>query len=372
MTQSTDRASAFRARFSPNIPELLDQLDVSLILSTYQAGKVIILSSDGQQMTQLLRDFDRPMGIAIHDQMLALALRLNVAIFRNDGELAKTYPKKPNTYDSLYFPLALNKTDFIDTHDLFFTNQGLVAVNTAYSCLIKVDGTFSFQPIWRPSFIKDFQAADYCHLNGMAIDEQREIRYVTAFGQTNTPEGWRTNKLQGGVVIDVQRNEVVAEGLGMPHSPRLYQNKLYVLSSATEELLLIDPENKTSESIIKVDGFIRGLSFKGDYAFIGTSKLRKSHTFGDLPIANKKINSGVIVVNLKTKEKIGEIIYGDDLQEIYDVHVLDGKRRPNILNFPMSEKHRAMITPQGAQWILPKEKQAKKAEQKKEASNEVA
>lgn len=265
----------------------------------------------------------------------------------------KPTQKKPDTYDSLYFPIALNKTDFIDTHDLFFTNQGLVAVNTAYSCLVKIDGTFSFQPVWKPEFITELEAGDRCHLNGMAVDEAGDVRYVTAFGQTDKAEGWRTNKLQGGVVIDVQTNEIVIDGLGMPHSPRLYRDRLYVLCSATEELLEIDVESKTKRSIAKIDGFIRGLSFKGGYAFIGTSKLRKSHTFGDLPIANKKINAGVYVVNLKTGEKAGEILYEDDLQEIYDVHVLDGKRRPNILNLPMAEQYRAMLTPQGAQWVQP-------------------
>lgn len=341
----------FKANFSPNIPELLNRLNISLILSTYQAGKVIILSSDGCNITQLLRDFDRPMGIALNGDMMALALRMNVAIFRNDTNLAKTYPKNPDVYDSLYFPLALNKTDFIDTHDLFFTNQGLVAVNTAFSCLVKVDGTFSFKPLWRPSFISSFESGDRCHLNGMAIDNNGEICYATAFGKTDEPEGWRTNKLNGGIIIDVKSNEIILGGLGMPHSPRLYRGKLYVLCSATEELLEVNLESRQAKRIAKLDGFIRGLSFKGDYAFIGTSKLRKSHTFGDLPIARKKIFAGVYIVNITTGEKVGEILYEKDLNEIYDVQVLDDLRRPNILNFPMSEQFRAMVTPEGAQWI---------------------
>ncbi|MCU7924120.1 MAG: TIGR03032 family protein [Candidatus Thiodiazotropha sp. (ex Dulcina madagascariensis)] len=346
----------FKASFSSGLPRLLDELNISLILTTYQAGKVILISSDGEAITQLLRNFDRPMGVALQGDMLALALRLSVAIFRNDGGLAESYPKKPHTYDALYFPIALNKTDFIDTHDLFFTRHGLVAVNTAYSCLVKIDAGFSFQPVWRPAFISELDASDRCHLNGMAVDDTGEIRYVTAFGTTDSAEGWRTNKLQGGVVIDVHSNEVVAEGIGMPHSPRLYRGRLYLLSSATEALLEVDTASGRVETLATVNGFIRGLSFKGDYAFIGTSKLRKSHTFGDLSIANKKIRAGVTVINLKTRKKAGEIIYEDDLQEIYDVHVLDGKRRPNILNLPMSDQYRAMLTPQGAQWIVPENK----------------
>jgi uncharacterized protein (TIGR03032 family) len=342
----------FQASFSDELAKLLGEQNASLLLTTYQAGKVVLISSDGEVITQLLRDFDRPMGVALQGERLALALRMNVVIFRNDKGLAECYPKKPDTYDALYFPIALNKTDFIDTHDLAFTRHGLVAVNTAFSCLVKIDAGFSFQPIWRPPFISQLNADDRCHLNGMAVDDAGVIRYVTAFGATNTPEGWRTNKLKGGVVIDVQRNRIIAEGVGMPHSPRLYRGRLYLLSSAEESLLEIDLESGSVDRLARVNGFLRGLSFSGDYAFIGVSKLRKSHTFGDLAITNKRIKAGVVVIDLKTREQVGDIVYGNDLEEIYDVHVLAGKRRPNILNLPMSNQYRAMLTPQGARWVV--------------------
>jgi uncharacterized protein (TIGR03032 family) len=343
----------FKASFTSNLPELFDELGISLLLTTYQAGKVILISSDGTVMSQLLRDFDRPMGVALQDDMLALALRLNVIIFRNDKGLALTYPKRPQTYDALYFPVVLNKTDFIDTHDLAFTRHGLVAVNTAFSCLVKIDAVFSFQPIWRPSFITEITSEDRCHLNGMAIDELGEIRYVTAFGATDTAEGWRSNKLKGGIVIDVMTQKIVAEGIAMPHSPRLYRGKLYLLSSASEALLEINTITGEVKTLATVHGFIRGLSFIDNYAFIGISRLRKGHVFGDLSIANRSINAGVVIIDMMSGEQVGEIGYDDELREIYDVHVLLEKRNPNILNLPMSNQYRAMLTPQGAQWVLP-------------------
>ncbi len=348
----------YKAKFGSEVPQLFESLGISLMLSTYQSGKVIMLCAQDGRLTQLLRDFDRPMGIASNGDQLALALRLNVVIFRNDAGLAKTYPKQQDTYDSLYFPVATNKTDFIDTHDLFFSKHGLIAVNTAFSCLVQIDGTFSFKLVWKPGFISDLQNEDRCHLNGMAIDEQGEVRYVTAFGETDIAEGWRENKLDGGVLIDVQKNTTIVSGLAMPHSPRIHQGQLYVLSSASEELLMINTEQGTTELIVKLEGFIRGLTFYGDYAFIGTSKLRKTHTFSDLPIAQKEINAGVHIVNLKTKSKVGEILYDDDVEEIYDVHVLPGKLRPNILNIPMSERYRAIITPGGAQWFESNQKKS--------------
>jgi uncharacterized protein (TIGR03032 family) len=348
----------YRASFNNGLARLLRQLNISLLLTTYQAGKVILISSDGEMLTQILRNFDRPMGVALQGEMLAIALRMNVAIFRNDKALAEDYPKKPNTYDSLYFPIALNKTDFIDTHDLAFSRYGLVAVNTAFSCLVKIDAGFSFQPIWRPAFISELDSGDRCHLNGMAVDEKGGIRYVTAFGATDRAEGWRTNKLQGGVLIDVNSNRIVTEGLGMPHSPRLYRGRLYLLSSAQESLLEVNTDNGEISKLATMNGFIRGLSFKQDYAFIGVSKLRKSHTFGDLAMANRPIKAGVVVINLKTRQQVGEIVYGDELEEIYDVQVLDGKRRPNILNLPMSDRYRALLTPQGAQWVVTEKEHA--------------
>ena len=185
-----------------------------------------------------------------------------------------------------------------------------------------------------------------------AVDDDRRIAYVTAFGETAAPEGWRTNKLQGGIVMDVRSNEIIAGGLAMPHSPRLYGGYLYVLASASEELLRVTPGTGHVDVVAHVPGFIRGLSFHGRHCFIGVSTLRKSHTFGDLPIAGRRIHAGVVVVNLDSGAIEAEVSYQNDLNEVYDVQVLAGKCRPNVLNLPMSEQFRAMVTPEGARWVV--------------------
>ncbi|NOR58976.1 MAG: TIGR03032 family protein, partial [Sulfurimonas sp.] len=306
----------FQARYTPNLPELLNTLGGTIMLTTYQTGKVIMLSSDGKNISQLVRDFDRPMGVAFHGDLMAMALRTNITFFKDSKELASTYPKKQNTYDALYYPVSQNITSYIDTHDVVFSKQGLVAVNTSYSCLVKIDGANSFEMIWKPPFIDSLSTGDACHLNGCCVDENHDIRYVTAFGQTTQAGGWRMNKLAGGFLYDIKEDRFLCENLAMPHSPRIYKNELYVLLSATEELIKVDRVTGEKETITKIDGFIRGLSFKDNYAFIGISKLRKSHTFGDLPIAKKKLHAGVVVIDLTTKEKVAEIFYEDKLEEI--------------------------------------------------------
>jgi uncharacterized protein (TIGR03032 family) len=327
------------------------------MLTTYQTGRVIMLSSDGKDVFQLVRSFDRPMGVSFNQEMMALALRTNITFFKNCPELAKTYPKKENTYDSLYYPTAQNITSYIDVHDTTFSKQGLVAVNTAYSCLVKLDGKHSFEPIWKPNFIKEFSPIDACHLNGACIDENGNMRYVTGFGQTAEAQGWRTNKLKGGFLIDITTDKVISSGLSMPHSPRVYKGELYVLLSASEKLVKIDRGTGNTEDICEIDGFIRGLSFYENYAFIGVSKLRKSHTFGDLPIARKKLYAGVVVVDINKKEKVAELLYDGDLEEIYDVHFLPGKKRVNILNQMNIQEMPAVVTPNFEQWINREDKE---------------
>lgn len=352
----------FSAIHSPNMPDVLEELNGTIVLTTYQTGKVILLSSIDKKISQLVRDFQRPMGVAFNGELMAIALQSNVTVFKQSDKLAKTYPKKKDTYDGLYYPTASNLTSFIDTHDICFSKQGLIAVNTAYSCLVKIDGQNSFNPIWTPPFITKFESGDSCHLNGCCTDENENIRYATGFGQTNTPRGWTLNKLTTGFLIDVTTNEILCDNLPMPHSPRVYKNELYVLLSASEELIKVDRTTGEKTTIAKIDGFIRGLSFYKNYAFVGVSKLRKSHTFGDLPIAKKKLLAGVVIVDINTGKKVSELLYEGELEEIYDVHFIPNKKRVNIINHPMSQQNPAIITPNYEGWIQEKE-------QKKDESN---
>ena len=137
----------------------------------------------------------------------------------------------------------------------------------------------------------------------------------------------------------------------MPHTPRIFNNELYVLLSATGELIKVNTENGTYEVIVQIDGFVRGMSFHKDYLFIGLSKLRKnSSTFGKLPFAEKANEAGIVAVHLATKSIAGKITYLTSLDEIYDIHILDGKRRPNILNTITEDHKKGLMIPNTTFW----------------------
>jgi len=358
MSQNNSTAGRAPAPFScthtPNVPELLQQLQCTLALSTYQAGKVVLLSSvDGQRLVQLPRTFHKPMGIALQGQRMAIATRDEVLVLANSPGLAAHYPNKPNTYDALYMPRATYYTGQIDIHDLEWGAEGLYAVNTSFSCLCKIDQDYSFRPVWQPAFISNLAHEDRCHLNGMAL-EAGYPRFMTAFNDGDSPKSWRERITESGILIDVPSGETIARGLPMPHSPRLYDGQLYLLLSATGELVAMDINSGTYETLAQLNGFVRGFDRCGDYAFIGLSRLREnSSTFAKLPMAHQAQQAGIAIVHLPTGAISGQIRYQASVDEIYDVRVLPGLQRPNLLN-PYREEHKLGLSiPDKTYWAKP-------------------
>jgi uncharacterized protein (TIGR03032 family) len=330
---------------------LLHGLNCSLAISTYQAGKVIFISApDDQKLIQLPRNFEKPMGLALKDDQLAIATRDQVVGMSNAKRMAKNFPQQPNTYDALFLPRAVYFTGETDIHDLQFTDHELWAVNTRFSCLATIDRQFSFKPRWKPFFIETIAPTDQCHLNGVAFAGNDPL-YVTALGKTDLPEGWRVNKLSGGIIMDVKKNTILSDHLPMPHSPRLYNDKLYVLLSATGEFAEVDRDSGSIHVLKNLNGFARGMDRIGDYLFISLSKLREtSSAFRDIPLAGKSVFSGIVVLHLPTYSIVGHIKYETSVEEIYDIKILPGTRRPGIISHEKAEHKLAITTPDMDYW----------------------
>lgn len=348
----------FSCIYTPNVAELLTQLNISLALTTYQAGKLIFLSPDGiNSMRQLPRNFDKAMGMTIKGNRMALATKHEVTVFRNAPELAAAYPQKPNFYDAFFVPRATYYTGEVDIHDMDWDKNGkLWAINTSFSSLVTLNEDYSFQPQWQPPFIKSLESADFCHLNGMAMVDEMP-RYVTMFGQTTTPKGWRQGIETNGLIMDITTNEVVINGLAMPHSPRWFDGHLYCLLSATGDLIRVDTEGGKYEVVTRLKGFVRGMAKYGDYVFIGLSRLRpNSSVFRDLPITKDAVYCGIEIIHLPTGANVGHIRYQTSVEEIYDVQVLPNALRPGILNHTTEAHRLALHTPEGGFWAQPNEK----------------
>ncbi len=355
---STRLAQPFQINYNSSVPSLLHKLGCSIAISTYQAGKVVFLSAQSdQKLIQLPRTFLRPMGLAIEADRLAVACKDEVILLRNSTQLAWHYPKKPQTYDGMFLPRATFHTGEVDVHDLDFTETGLAAVNTNFSCIIQIDTDYSFTPIWKPDFISKVTAGDHCHLNGMAVSDSK-IKYVSAFASTDSPRAWTSKLMETGIIIDYDSKAVVLEGLAMPHSPRIYKDYLYVLLSGTGELIKVNMTTYEREIIFQQDGFLRGLAIHEGYAFVGLSKIREdSSSFGKLSIAAAANTAGVVIIELASGQLVGQISYLQSVDEIYDVQVLAGLKRPSILNTSDDYHKKGLSLPETTFWGVAKEKE---------------
>lgn len=206
-------------------------------------------------------------------------------------------------------------------------------INTRFSCLCTVDFVHSFVPCWRPSFISALTPEDRCHLNGLAMVNYQP-KYVTALGNSDSLNGWRENKAKGGVLIDIDSNEIIATGLSMPHSPRWYNNQLWVLESGNGSIATVDLKSGKLETVAMLPGFTRGLDFWGNLAFIGLSQVRETAVFSGIPLTSRltERSCGVWVVNIETGQTVAFLRFEDALQEIFAVQVLAGLRFPEIID----------------------------------------
>lgn len=351
----------FAMSYTPQFPELLQQLGTSLVISTFQAGKLIFISpKDANTLIQLPRNFDKPMGFSFDDNYarLALACKEEIIVFRSSAGLAHHYPKSPATYDALYMPRVTYHAGALDLHDLHFGAYGrLYGVNTLFSCVATFDDAFNFTPVWMPPQITALASEDRCHLNGMAMQQGRP-KYATAFNQGDSAYSWRNNVRESGVLFDIENNEPLATGLAMPHSPKVYNNEIYVLQSAIGTLSHINKQTGKVETVLRLGGFLRGMTLCGEYLFVSRSKLRKNASvFSQLAFPETENKCGIIAVHLPTASIAGQLTYQSSVDEIYDIHALEGYVRPNILNTFTSDYKAGLTTPEATYWAKPQNQQ---------------
>jgi len=340
---------------SASFQQWLAESGGSLAMSTYQAGKVALIGWDGRQVTLVMRQFDKPLGLCAAAGRLVLATRHDVVVFANASALAHDYLEdQPGRYDALYLPRATYHTGDLHTHDVASDDNGVLLVATRFSCLARLSYDHSLAPVWKPRFVSDLVPEDRCHLNGVAIRDGH-ARYVTALGTTDSAGGWREHKATGGVVVDVASDEVVLRGLAMPHSPRWHDDRLWVLNSGTGELLVVDPSTGRSEVVCGLPGYLRGLGFLGTYALVGMSRIREKHIFGGLPVQDRyeQLRCGVAVIDTRTGQEVGRLEYTAGCEEVYDVQFLPAVRRPTILSLDKPAAREAITNPESSYWLRP-------------------
>lgn len=309
---------------SRDLPQLLASLNATLLVSTYQAGKLAVIGSHDGRLARSFHNFDRPMGVAIdrHGNRMAVAARNKVWMLANNRDVAGRLEPRGGC-GACFLTHSAQITGDIQAHEMAFAGGELWIVNTLFSCLCTLDGRHSFVPRWRPPFISRLAPEDRCHLNGLAVCGDRP-KYVTAMGQTDAAGAWRANKAGGGVLIDVDTGEIVAQGFAMPHSPRVHLGQIWLCDSGRGALVRVDPRDGSVSTVARFPGYTRGLAMIGTLAFVGLSRIRETSTFGGVPIAEnrERLKCGVGVVDVQTGELVGQFEFKSGVEEIFDVSLL--------------------------------------------------
>jgi uncharacterized protein (TIGR03032 family) len=326
-----------RCSHSDSLPALLTQLRLSVLISTYQTGHLVVVSARNDRLTLSFHQFERAMGIAVKPGTIAVCTRKEVWFLRNAPDIAAKLPGQP---DACFLARTSHFTDDIQAHEASWVEgQGgseFWIVNTLFSCLCALHPHYSFAPRWQPTFISALRPEDRCHLNGVTV-VNGQPRYVTALSETDTPSGWRAVKNNGGCLIEVPNGRIVARGLSLPHSPRVEGNQIYFLHTGRGDLAVADSKTGQVTSVASVPGISRGLAIHNGYAFIGLSKARP--TLEGVPIvANRdKLRCGLWVIDLRTGAVAAQLEFSTGVEEIFDVQVLPGIVSPYVSS-PSAEK----------------------------------
>ena len=332
-----------RASTSRHFLSWLHECGLSLAFTTYQTNRLFLVSlkPDGR-LSIFERLFERPMGLHATAARLTMSTRYQIWHLDNALPGGETHEE----HDRLYVPRHAYTTGDLDVHDVAVDSEDrIIFANTLYSCLATVSEHYSFRPIWKPPFVSRLAPEDRCHLNGLAMADGRPA-YATAVSRSDVAAGWRERRHTGGCVIDIEDDEIVTDTLSMPHSPRVYRDRLWLLNSGMGELGYVDRRSGRFEPIVFCPGYLRGLAFHRDWAIVGLSKQRRERTFSGLALDDRLRNKdtdarcGLWVIDLRT----GNVSHWLELEgvviELYDVVVISEVRHPTVLGFKSDEIQR--------------------------------
>jgi len=332
----------FTCKYSPEVAQLLYDLHCTLIISSHSSNRVLLQSSTSSgELIQKPRNFPSPMGIAISDNKIAISSSGEITFLQKIDSTKFLENLAEQNFDCMYVPRHTYHCGNLKIHEIAFGKEGLWIVNTEFSCLGLLSEQFSFEPKWYPQFISKPNSGDACHLNGLALEDGTP-KFVSALGTSNLPHSWKDGMKNGGCVIDIESNEFVLCGLSVPHSPRLINDKFYLLQSGTGEVLTVDTHNSSYNVMTRLPGFVRGLDHYGQYLFVGYSKIRKSSGFENLEISKKETFCGIAVIHKISGNIIGKIQFENSVEEVFDIKIIPNVIAPELLS-PYDKNYHSLI-----------------------------
>ena len=138
--------------YSAGLTQLLEQHELSLLISTYQAGQVVSLGVRQGQLQVGFARFDQAMGLARTPTGVVVGSRNCVwTLPANQAIAPKIEPECE--HDIALLSRMAHYSGPVMGHDLAWCGDRLWLVNTLFNGLVTLEGDWSFVPRWKPPFI---------------------------------------------------------------------------------------------------------------------------------------------------------------------------------------------------------------------------
>ncbi len=151
-----------RSVHTSNLPEILHHFGVSVMVTTYQAGRLVMLRAQDGVLNTHFRSFDKPMGLAVDNNRLAVGAATSIWEFHNlpavcqkldaakeSDESLSASLAVPAKHDACFLPRTTHWTGDIQIHEMSWVGQGNEAelwfVNTRFSCLARRSNIYCFE-----------------------------------------------------------------------------------------------------------------------------------------------------------------------------------------------------------------------------------
>lgn len=334
MTDPQPHSSRTVISVSDGLADLFERLDVSLAFTSYQSGHLFMAGRDLEGRVAIdQQQFERAMGVHWDGRRLHLATGTQIIRFENmllPGETGD------DRNDVVLVPRVSWTTNDVDAHEIAVDAKGRpLFVATKFNCIATIDPAFSFSPVWMPDFIKGSDKGDRCHLNGLAVVDGA-LACASVVGTSDSIDGWRDHRVDGGVIIECGSGRHLVTGLSMPHSPRISDGDLWFLEAGSGTLARVPLATGTRRDVAFLPGFARGLQLLSSHAVVTVSKPRDARFDGlrldqELAQRGEQAWCGILIVNLQTGAIDGWIRLEGSVQELFDVAALSSVRCPRSL-----------------------------------------
>src|SRR6516162_9114962 len=115
--ENSPTAVEFHYQQTDNFAPLLQQLNISLLVTTYQANKLLVVRAAQSGLSTLVRTFERPMGLAVDGGRMALGTRNQIWFLRNAPDIAPRV-EPVGQHDACYLPRSCHVTGDIGVHEM--------------------------------------------------------------------------------------------------------------------------------------------------------------------------------------------------------------------------------------------------------------